>query len=692
MRNKKIPATPFRWMLRRYLFLFVAVFLIAFAVFPMQGMIRILTFRSWMENGIRIDPQLRNDWTRQLTLTFVYSPLNLEMLCIIFGSLGFAAAMTLFRHLFSRKQGMMYAALPVRREKDFLLRTEVYAVCCLLPLLLCLALHPLMIHANGLGEFFQAGVYWQRAGAALLINMYGFALGALCASLFGTLWSAALGGVLISVSVEAVIYSWIIMAGWYLRSLYVYEVQHSALRFSPVYSLYKNFYLPGSAGILPGLLGTALMLALALWARRRVLPENAGHTLNCKGLAPLILGWGTVLGGTGGAMVFTLYLGEEAMLFLGLIVGALLAWVLIRMLLDQRVHLSRSGWPIPLLVSAAMLVVMLGLRGDWTGFESYTPQAEDLQAIRIDQRGARSTEEIRLEGEEALQAGLAWAAQSREEALSFRRECPFNPSLWSDAVIRYETKDGRVVSRLMSFPEDRTALRPALEVIARAAGIQQSEQIPAQHQLYAYSSLNRFGVNEFKDTYGFNPELKTSPRSEEIREALRLDLAARTLDTWQQPTLAYIYNDVLDSETGLYEESLYRYYSVKPGDQHLMKLLLGEDAEKWIDYIQGGFARSEEIRVFLCEYADNGNERPLVSYTMAESDAQVREWIARCNFCDDDLVRLPCDTLRQLCIYNLNDLSGAAEEMGYDLEDPEVLSRLPEIDAFWARSWPMTAE
>ena len=117
MRNKTAKATPLRWMLKRYFFLAVAFTVIFFALFPMQGMMRILSTLQFLED-IRAS-QDQTYYIKELTRDFIYSPLNLEMLCLLVGFLGFAAAMVLFRSMFSRRRSMMCAALPVTRARDF---------------------------------------------------------------------------------------------------------------------------------------------------------------------------------------------------------------------------------------------------------------------------------------------------------------------------------------------------------------------------------------------------------------------------------------------------------------------------------------------------------------------------------------------------------------------------------------------
>ena len=276
MRNRIQHASPFRWMLRRYIFLMVAVLLISFAVFPMQGMTRVMSvgrILSMRDPGEPITSSMMDSYIRELTLDFVYSPLNLEMLCLLFGGLGFGAALVLFRHLFSRKQGMMIAGLPMTRSKDFLL-----------PLGLCLMIHPAVVWGNGLRAYFNLRMYLMRAGTTLLINLYGFALGALCASLFGTVWSAVLGGLLTAGSAELVMHGWIEIASMYLKTMFRDGTERAMFRFSPIYSMYKSFYRPDQFTPFLGLLVTAILLVLGWAANRRADAEYEAAGARAAGL------------------------------------------------------------------------------------------------------------------------------------------------------------------------------------------------------------------------------------------------------------------------------------------------------------------------------------------------------------------------------------------------------------------------
>ena len=689
MRNKTKAASPLRWMLKRYFFLGVLVFLITFAIFPMQGMMHILSTQRMME-FTEITPLWVRTFTNELTLTFVYSPLNLETLCALFGAVGFCAAAVLYRHLFSRRQGMMIAGLPMTRSRGWALRLEVFAILCLAPMAFCLALYPTAVWMNGLKDLFDLRTYLLRSGTALLITLYGFGAGALCASVFGTIWSAALGGILLTGSAEAAALGWIQIAGGYLNTMNTNHAIRSMLRFSPVYSLYKNFYRPGQAGILPGLAAAAILLALSRAAYRKVLPENAGHTLIRKKLEPYLMFWTVVLGGTAGALALSLYLGTEFMLFAGLILGAGAAALLARMLLDQRIHSDLKKWKIPAAATAVLLLAAAGLHMDLFGYDAWAPQQENLAAVRICPE-MNASDAIRCETAENIEAALQWTGQAREEHLAEREKRPFNQDQVLEVLVIFVDRNGRETWREYSSLQDQTAALPALRTLARARSLQQSGELPKLQGVSWYAAMNGFSIDQmdFYDTFGFSlNERMTRLDPAKIRETLGKDLQARTLETLQKPVLLNISFEGVDPETGEYSYAD-RSYHIFEDDRNTLEAVLGADAEKWIDYSQGGFARSGQLLVFLCEDRETEEGWVLDTYRMAKDESEVREWMKQTINGYDTFFSYPTDMSRRIMVYSLEDLREQAEYgvTGVDPEDPEVQKTLPEQDWAWGRTY-----
>ena len=690
MRNKTAKATPLRWMLKRYFFLAVAFTVIFFALFPMQGMMRILSTLQFLED-IRAS-QDQTYYIKELTRDFIYSPLNLEMLCLLVGFLGFAAAMVLFRSMFSRRRSMMYAALPVTRARDFALRTEAYAILCLVPILLCLSLYPLMIGLNGLSDLFSYRDYAHRMILTLLINLYGFAVGTLCASLFGTIWSATLGGLLLTCSAEAALACWWRMSDAFLNTMYTVGAASRLLVVSPAYSLYKNFYEPARTSILPGILAILLFLGLAFIAYRQVKTENAGHTLNQKKLEKPLLAWVSFLGGSAGALILNLYLSREPLLWLGTVLGSFSVAVLTRMLLEQRVHLSLRAWKIPAAAAGLILLIFAGLHGDWLGYNRWRPVREKLASIRICPQ-QNSLDPICCLDPEEIDAAMAWIDQAREEYLEARSKKAFNPESVLAVLVIFEDQNGHVVNREYPYlSNQRTAARP-LQTLAAVLGKRQSERFRKLSNVYAYGEMNTFGMDlqEFHDAFGFYPNDRISHLDPvRLRMALAEDLRARTLETMQQPILLHLYFESANQEE--YTESGYTYqdYSIRPDDRNTLREILGEDMEKWIDFVQGGFARSEEVRVFLCDYTETDHSGwKLDSYRMAESEAEVREWMKQVSQSYDPFFSMPENPGRRVVIYSLDTLRQAAEygNADWDPEDPEIQKKIPELKEVWGTNY-----
>ena len=137
-------------------------------------------------------------------------------------------------------------------------------------------------------------------------------------------------------------------------------------------------------------------------------------------------------------------------------------------------------------------------------------------------------------------------------------------------------------------------------------------------------------------------------------------------------------------ETGDYEYA-YNYYNIYPDDRNVLELIFGEETEKRIDYVRGGFARSEQLMVFRCDYTKTGDEWTLSSYRQAKDENEVREWMKQVTECNDPFFTYPRDMSRRVVVYSLDNLREQAEynENGLDPEDPEMLKKLPEFPGVW---------
>ena len=144
MRSNKLNATQF--LLKRNLFIGVMVFLIVFFTLPFWGLAHMPNEKenimTWQEPAYQAE-SLKNVVTNDLL-----NSQRLESWVVLFGALGFLTAMMMMRHLFSRRQGMLHAALPDKRETDFLRRIIGYVVLCLAPIVLNMLLYLLVVAVN----------------------------------------------------------------------------------------------------------------------------------------------------------------------------------------------------------------------------------------------------------------------------------------------------------------------------------------------------------------------------------------------------------------------------------------------------------------------------------------------------------------------------------------------------------------
>ena len=170
MRSNKKSAT--RFLLRRNVFIGVMVFLAAFYMMPFWGLSHIPAEKEMLAAADLAAPEVMAErFTRVVSSHVMTSPLNLEGMVILYGGLGFLTAMLLMRHQFSRRQSMLHAALPDRRETDFLRRLIGYAALCLAPIVINFLLYLLVVALSGMLGYVAWDVLLPKFGVLLLINL-----------------------------------------------------------------------------------------------------------------------------------------------------------------------------------------------------------------------------------------------------------------------------------------------------------------------------------------------------------------------------------------------------------------------------------------------------------------------------------------------------------------------------------------
>lgn len=696
MRNKQNGAM-LRWFLKHFVYLGILALMISFAVLPLHGIMKANTIRNFLTNqdpAFPLAPSTRYYYTRELSRNFLFYPMNQEITCLIFGALGLGSALVLFGHLFSKKQSMMYAALPQTRGGDFLRRGACFCLLVMVPLVCCALIYPAAISAMGLGEFFDTGLYLREALVIALITLYGYMIGALSAQLFGTLWSALLGGLLLVGSLEMIFRAWYAFTMAYLHTMVPQKYGVLLGGLSPLISLYKGLYQADQFHPLPSLAAILLFGALGLLAARRNRSERAGATLNFLPLETPLHALVAVLGGSLGGLIFAVALEPEYCLYLGLAAGVLVASLLLRMLLEQNIRVRRFPWRVPAVCLAVLLLGCLGLRVDLFGYDRYLPDLSDVRAFAWSQEfysGLSQNPWISLRESENLDRGRQWAGLMRDETVANRKRYPFQR--YSDAMIRvrWTLTSGASVTRQYPALEDQLSARPFVQSIADSGEYraQLADALPDYKEIYGSSSL-QFSLNmqdeDFQAVYGFSRRISLDRvKSAALREAYQADLSARSWEDVQGiPVFSFWFSET-DPETDEYRSS--ENYQVYASDTRTIRAVLGNRADQVMAWLNGGWADTEELLVFRCVYEQPDEaSRTMTSCTLASGPDQAREWVSRTSQCQNQLMRAPVNPLVEIRLYAKPVVRLWAERENREelLTDPDFWNSLPAYDELYS--------
>ena len=698
MRSTKGNAT--RFLLRRNLFIGVIVFLIAFYMMPVWGLSHLPNAGTLAKDSLTSE-MMAAEIAATVSTRVMTDPLNLEMMVILYGGLGFMTAMMLMRHLFSRRQSMLQAALPDRRETDFLRRCVGYAVLCLAPILINFLLYLLVVAANGLMD----AVMWDRLlpkfGRLLLINFYGFAMGMLSSVLTGTWWAALLMGAVLIVGAEGLAVLWHHIAAQYLHTWVRATLTDALANLSPAFTLYKGFYRPAEYGCWPGTVAAVLALALSLLLYRVRKTERAERTLAFDGLQPVLSVVLSLMGGTILGIVLMLSFTTDVSLVVGMVLGAALTFWVCRIVFNQRLCGILRHWVLPAASAAVLLLGWAVLYTDALGYDRYLPERGALTAISYVPRGYDTGERVTLTGEEALDAAYDWCTLMRDEVNDYDDGTPAS-SMYSgsDVIVTYQMGSRRVYRH---YPNNamRTEAQDSLKRVIESDDYRQS--MIDQYQLDSgyVSQLFISTVNAVLDQDAFFEKFnirmlyRSYDRQKDgvvidlLLEALRQDILNRTLEDKQEMPLLEVdlRIDLPDANDSFKQVSIY------PGDEHFLNALFGEQAEEVVRYASGGFADSEDIVVLKVDYAQTYAEirqsaadlREIVaSVTPAHTPEEARQWMAKAQETSaDQRYYMPYredKPLSRLVVYQMSMVEKYAHFYGYKVpQDKAALYANPEI-------------
>ena len=700
MRSTKGNAT--RFLLRRNLFIGVIVFLIAFYMMPVWGLSHLPNAGTLAKDSLTSE-MMAAEIAATVSTRVMTDPLNLEMMVILYGGLGFMTAMMLMRHLFSRRQSMLQAALPDRRETDFLRRCVGYAVLCLAPILINFLLYLLVVAANGLMD----AVMWDRLlpkfGRLLLINFYGFAMGMLSSVLTGTWWAALLMGAGLIVGAEGLAVLWHHIAAQYLHTWVRATLTDALANLSPAFTLYKGFYRPAEYGCWPGTVAAVLALALSLLLYRVRKTERAERTLAFDGLQPVLSVVLSLMGGTILGIVLMLSFTTDISLVVGMVLGAALTFWVCRIVFNQRLCGILRHWVLPAASAAVLVLGWAVLYTDALGYDRYLPERGELTAISYVPRGYDAGERITLTSKEALDAAYDWCTLMRDEVDSYDSGTSASTAYGiSDVVVTYQMGSRRVYRH---YPNDamRTEAQDSLKRVIESDDYRQSMIDQYQLDSGTVSQMYISTVNAVLDQDAFFEKFnirmlyRSYDRQKDgvvidlLLEALRQDILNRTLEDKQEMPLLEVdlRIDLPDANDSFKQVSIY------PGDEHFLNALFGEQAEEVVRYASGGFTENDDIVVLKVDYTQSYAEirqsaadlREIVaSVTPAHTPEEARQWMAKAQETSaDQRYYMPYredKPLSRLVVYQMSMVEKYAHFYGYKVpQDKAALYANPEIPA-----------
>lgn len=646
MQNKNRPVI---YLIRRHAVLALLIFAVTFFLLPFHALIQFNRFANIIRTAVEpLSDEWYNDITREVS-NVVSTGNNQEILAFGFAGLGFLSAIILFKHLFSRKQSILIASLPVRRQTDFLQRTAVYLVCSFLPSAICLLLYPLFVQTAGLGLFMNGTPFLQIC-ILLLIHLYGYALGVLSAALTGQIWSCAAIAAFIGMGAEITHVCWHRIATHYLYTLPMDSDMLFIRRFSPAFSLYKTLGRPDRFVPWAGVIAIIVFLILGYVAYTRRQAERTEHPIAFERLElPLALILSLAAGGYIG-YVFMTILGTEPALVIALVVGAILAWMLCQVVISLNFRRVFAGMPGGICCAAVLVLCLLVLRFDVFGYDRYMPDPAKLRSVRIETTsGPEYSETYTVKSDNARAAACTLADMLRDNCTIFHT---YHDPMYKEYTMTFDggfIKHVRSYSNIKNaaFAEDPAAWTSAAKTLFESdeyrEGIIAESGIDLLLEAIDQGTAQPLNISGWEQLYGNSDSewdnYKTSaglPRwidnlstdqSKAVLKAARKALLCRTYDTVQQDP---VYTLQLSARINtIYTGASLNIY---PNETELLTALFGDKGSEMSRLLSGGYAEVTGCIAYKVIYDDivsqSYSEMPIpVSWQRAESPEQAAEWI-----------------------------------------------------------------
>ncbi len=409
---------------------------------------------------------------------------------------GLAIAMAMFGYLYNGRHAGMMAALPIRREGQFL---SQYLAGLFMLLVMDLVIALLTLGISGFYGVFQPTAVLQWLGQVALLNLFFYSFAVMVAQLTGNIIILPLVYGVFNVVVPAfeLLFRGLISTFVYGMSRAIGTGSEGLHWCSPVLKLLSNcaaerdyHYIYDSLGyvsrqnlvgthlegwfylVVYGLAGLAFAgLAFCLFRRRRM--ETAGDVVAWQRLKPVFL---VCMAIGSGLCIGALFLSITQYRSLGPVLafvalGCFVGWFAGAMLVKKRfrVFTGRNfmGFAV---VAVCMVGLLLAWEFDAFGYERRIPAPAEVDQVTVLMNG----EHMSLEEAESLELVQQFHQTCLEErALGERSDWDgYYEGRYLDVSLEYQLKDGRRLVRSYNFPDlDEDAVQSETRLGGRAMAV-----------------------------------------------------------------------------------------------------------------------------------------------------------------------------------------------------------------------------
>ena len=471
--------------------------------------------------------------------------------------LGVLAAMAMFSHLYSSKSANFMAALPIRREGQFISHYLAGLTGLVAPNGIVFLL-TLLVEAVGQQVWFLPLGYWLLAVTVMEFFFYSFAV---CLAQFtGHLLALPVYyGVfnVLAMAVYTLLYEimdlfyygfygfssvWERMAYWCTPALPFAEMDCRVVQENDAFVYSVN----GMGTLAAYAVAAAVLTVCALLLYRRRHMETAGDVVAVRAMRPVFKYGVAVCAGFALGILSTLILDlEEPGLMAAIVVWAVVGYFVAQMFLDKSFRVFRK-WKGAAAVAVCFLLLFAVIAFDLTGFETRVPRAD--QVVSVDVEGLSGdvydsanhldetvTDPVVVERIIALHQA---AVDNRSDEVPIPADSQY--ATWR-VTLRYTLKNGTAISRQYDLWDvDTNATVPgtvwyAVEQIVsdrdfmwQVYGFPQAEELEGQGAVLAYAEFNSEKYTDYPRPTKEYEDMNASFSGEQARallEAVKTDYA-----------------------------------------------------------------------------------------------------------------------------------------------------------------------